>query len=371
MHTPFPTTGYFGPGYFCDREEETESLIRNIRGGNSTTVVALRRIGKTALVKHLQYKLRKNYLHVYVDILSTESLSDLLNKMASAVAAMVPETSTTGRRVWKFLKSLRPVVSYDSLSGIPTLSFNLSQEEKEKSIGEIFQFLEGLPKPVVFAIDEFQQILNYPEKMVDAWLRTHIQSLHNVVFIFSGSQQHLMKELFADPDRPFYRSTQFLKLDKIDRNAYGSFIKQKFREHDRKIDDETIASILDWADGYTYYVQLLCNRIFLTSGKEIGKNVWKEEALRLLREQEFVFFSYREGLTRSQWKLLKAIGKDGRVEKPTSNAFTTSHELGNPASVLRSLEALQRKELVFKETGADGSSWYGVYDLLFRRWIGH
>jgi len=58
MRTPFPTTGYFGPEYFCDREEETAALIMNIRGGNSTTLVALRRLGKTALVKHLQYELR-------------------------------------------------------------------------------------------------------------------------------------------------------------------------------------------------------------------------------------------------------------------------------------------------------------------------
>lgn len=370
MITPFPTTGYFGPRYFCDRETEIKSLLRNIRGGNSTTLVALRRIGKTALIKHLQYKLRKEYLNVYVDILSTESMSDLLDKMASAVAAMVPETSTTGKKIWHFLRALRPVVSYDSLSGIPSLTFNLSQDDKVKSIGEIFYFLESLPKPVVFAIDEFQQILNYPEKQVDAWLRTTIQSLQNVVFIFAGSQQHLLEELFANPERPFYRSTQFLKLDKLDRKVYSSYIAQKFREHSRKVDNQTISSILDWTDCYTYYVQLLCNRLYLASEKEIGKDQWKEEALRLLKEQEFVFFSYREGLTKPQWHLLQAIGREGRVEAPTSNAFTTKHKLGNPATVLRSLNSLKKKELIFKETDPDGISWYGVYDLLFRRWVG-
>jgi len=295
-------------------------------------------------------------------------MSDLLNTLASAVASMAPESSGPGKQVWKFLKSLRPVVSYDSLSGFPSLSFNLSHEEKERSIEEILFFLDKQEKPVLFAIDEFQQILNYPEKQVDAWLRTIIQNLQNVVFVFSGSQQHLMNELFANPARPFYRSTQFLKLGKIKREKYHSFIGQKFRDHTRQIDDSTISSILDWTDGYTYYVQLLCNRLYLGSDKNIARDQWKEEALRLLKEQEYVFFSYREGLTKPQWNLLKAMAIDGSVYAPTSNAFTSRHQLGNPATVQRSLKTLLKKEMIFRETGPDGSSWYEVYDLLFRRW---
>jgi hypothetical protein len=34
--TPFLTTGYFGPVFFCDREKELDQLTRKIHGGNST-----------------------------------------------------------------------------------------------------------------------------------------------------------------------------------------------------------------------------------------------------------------------------------------------------------------------------------------------
>lgn len=40
--TPFPTTGYFGAQYFCDREEETRRIISNIKGGQSTILTAPR-----------------------------------------------------------------------------------------------------------------------------------------------------------------------------------------------------------------------------------------------------------------------------------------------------------------------------------------
>jgi hypothetical protein len=368
--TPFPTTGYFGGEYFCDREEELEILTRNLRGGASTTLVALKRMGKTALIRHLQHALEKDYTNVYVDILPTESIPDLLNGLATGMARMVSEQSGFGKQVWTFLKSLRPVVSYDSLSGIPTLSLNQDPEQGKRSIEEIFGFLEQLPKPVILAIDEFQQILRYRESHVDAWLRSRIQELKNVHFVFSGSQQHLINELFSDPARPFYRSTQFLKLGKIDREIYHAFIAAKFREHSRQIDDATIAAVLDWTMGYTYYVQLLCNRIFLSPRKKIPHKQWKEEAMRLLKEQEFVFYAYRDMLTPSQWKLLKAIAFDGVVRTPTSHDFLTRHGLGTSATVLQSLKTLQKKELVFRDMDEDGNPYLGVYDVLFSRWIG-
>lgn len=367
--TPFPTTGYFGEAYFCDREEELKQLINNINGGTSTTLVALRRMGKTALIKHLQHLLEDRFISLYVDILPTESMVDFLNHLASAVAEMAPEKTSLGTRIWKFLKSLRPTVSYDSLSGSPLLSFSLSPDEGLRSIGEIFDFLESQNKPVLLSIDEFQQILQYPEKNVDAWLRSRIQDLNNVTFIFSGSQQHLMQEMFADPSRPFFRSTQFMQITKIGRETYHQFISEKFSAYSKKIEDRTIDSILDWTDCYTYYVQLLCNRVFLSSAKTIPHEAWKEEALKLLKEQEFVFYAYRDVLTNPQWNLLKAIAREGGTSSPTSSQFITRNNLGNPSTVLQSLHTLQKKEMIYREMVNGGKPFYGVYDLLFRRWI--
>ena len=368
--TPFPTTGYYGKEYFCDREEELGSLVRNVKGGSSTTLVALRRMGKTALIRHLQNELEKDFLGVYVDILPTESMPEFLNTLATGIAALESGQSGSGKKLWKFLKSLRPVVSYDSLSGMPTLSFNQSPDEALRSIEEIFYFLENQPKPVILAIDEFQQILSYPEHHTDAWLRSRIRELQNVRFVFSGSQQHLINELFADPTRPFYRSTQFLKLDKIEKERYHRFIAEKFSGHSKQIDEKTIASILDWTMGYTYYVQLLCNRIFLASGSKVPKDLWKQEAMRLLKEQEFVFYSYRDGLTKAQWNLLRALAREGKVWEPTAHAFMSKHRLGTSATVLRSLKTLQKKELVYRDMDAGGKPFYAVYDVLFNRWIG-
>ena len=47
IYNPFVTTGYVGDEYFCDREKETEDLIRLLTNGNNVALISPRRIGKT------------------------------------------------------------------------------------------------------------------------------------------------------------------------------------------------------------------------------------------------------------------------------------------------------------------------------------
>lgn len=366
--TPFPTTGYFGTQYFCDREEETKRILSNIRGGQSTILTAPRRIGKTALIYHVLDKIPSGTRGIYFDILPTENMSGFLNELASAIIRTVPERRGTGRKIWDFIKSLRTTVSFDMLTGSPQVSFTLKDNEINYQIETIFSFLEKQNEKYVIAIDEFQQILKYPEKNTDAWLRTLIQKLKNVIFIFAGSQQHLLNEMFTIPSRPFYNSASLLKINKINHEKYKAFIRKQFTMNGRKLEDTIIDNILNWADCHTYYVQLICNRVFLTGVFKIEEKTWKEEAGRLLEEQEPVFFNYRNMLTGPQWDLLKATALEGELYEPTGMDFIMKYSLGNPSTVLRSLEALNRMELVYYDFNPDGAKYYSINDLLFRRW---
>ena len=48
---PFIINNYQGKEYFCDREHNVESLINNIQNELNTTLISIRRIGKTGLIK--------------------------------------------------------------------------------------------------------------------------------------------------------------------------------------------------------------------------------------------------------------------------------------------------------------------------------
>lgn len=367
--TPFPLVGYYGPSYFCDREEETRILLDNIKAGRSMVLTAQRRIGKTSLLLHVLARLPKDHRGVYLDILPTESRNEFLNELATALIRNISEKKGFGKKAWDFIKSLRPLVTFDALTGSPQVTFNLKQDEIDNQIETVIGFLESMNEKFVVAIDEFQQILNYSEDNTDAWLRTIIQKTKNIVFIFSGSQQHLMNELFSLPSRPFYNSAGFLKAGRIKPEKYGPFIKGKFRSFDRAVNDQTLKEILAWADGHTFYVQLLCNRIFLSGATEINSEVWKHEAATLLMEQEPVFLNYRGIITTPQWNLLKAIALGGEVYEPTGAQFLSKYGLGSPSTALRSLQALMRMELIYYDYSAEGKKYFKINDLLFRRWV--
>lgn len=182
---PFITAGYQEAKYFCDREYETKSMLQNITNDLSTTLTAIRRIGKTGLIKHVLAKLPSDYTSVYVDILPTETMNEFLNTLVTAVINSIPQKSGPGTMIMSFIKSLRPVITYDPLTGMPQASIDMRKGESTKHIDSVFKYLEKYPKKIVIAIDEFQQILDHPEKNADAWLRSSIQSFKNVIFFFA------------------------------------------------------------------------------------------------------------------------------------------------------------------------------------------
>ncbi len=368
LFNPFPVVTYQGPRYFCDRLTETNQLISNIKNGNSTTLISIRRIGKTGLIQHVLAQLPKEIKSLYVDILDTENILQFLNKLTSSLLQMAPEKSGLGKLIWAFVKSIRPVISFDTLTGMPQATFDLKQKDTEKNVDSILTFLDQQNQIIVIAIDEFQQIIKYPETNTDAWLRTRMQQLKNVVFIFSGSQQHLMSELFTAPQRPFFRSTSVIKLEKLNFKAYRDFIISLFNDYQKEISSSIVEDMLIWGDIHTYYIQQICNRVFAATVKQVTPDLWKKQAFELLKEQEIVFMGYRNLLTTHQWKLLKAVAREGKIYQPTGIEFSGKYNLLNSATILRSLQSLQRYELIYKDIDSEGKSYFSVYDVFFRKW---
>ena len=53
IQNPFIISGLIPDNLFCDREEETNYLIKQIQNGRNTVIVSPRRMGKTGLIHHL------------------------------------------------------------------------------------------------------------------------------------------------------------------------------------------------------------------------------------------------------------------------------------------------------------------------------
>jgi AAA+ ATPase superfamily predicted ATPase len=184
---PFLIKGYVSSKLFCDREKEMEELYSNIQNGIDTTLISPRRMGKTGLIFRFFDFLskQKGVQSVYVDIYAARSLNDFIKLLAEAILLKFPERTSIGKQFLEVLKGFRPLIAYDAISGEPQIQIAYqSAQEKEYSLQGLLQFLNKQSSLIVLAIDEFQQITDFPEENTEALLRTYIQPLKNIRFIF-------------------------------------------------------------------------------------------------------------------------------------------------------------------------------------------
>lgn len=372
MKNPFIIKSYTSKELFCDRESELETLIRNCQNGIDTTLISQRRMGKSALIYRLFDEMEEQKIDfhtIYTDIYATRSLSDFIKFIAEAVLKAFPENSNFGRKFMVFIKSLRPMITYDSISGEPQVQILYqSEHEKEHTLKGLFDFLDSQDKKILLAIDEFQQIREYPEKNIEELLRTYIQRVKNIQFIFCGSKKHMMIDIFANAKKPFYSSTQFITLDKIPWDKYHAFISHLFELNGRKIESDAVDYILEWTKRHTYYTQSLCNLIFSSGVKTISIAEVKEACVQILQMNETIFLQYRSLLTAGQWNFMIAVAKEQSVSQITAKAFLAKYDIGTPANSKRIVTALADKELIMENITKEGTS-YAVYDLFLSRWL--
>ncbi|MDR2126750.1 MAG: ATP-binding protein [Prevotellaceae bacterium] len=364
---PFLLTGYGSSEYFCDRKTEMEKLINALHNGRNVTLVSPRRMGKTGLIQHVFNALNgsKSITCIYIDIYHTNSLTDFVKVFANAVMGSVDTKSQKViSKIFSFFKSIRPALTADNISGIPKLTVDFASSQTEESLMEIFDYLSKSGKTCFVAIDEFQQITNYGEKGVEALLRSYVQQLDNVHFIFSGSQKHIMESLFTSASRPFYQSTQMLQLAEINKKEYRQFAANLFSKANKIITADVFDWIYDKINGHTWYVQMMLNRLFSLAHKEYDIMTAEKVLDEVIIENEATYQTYCKLITAKQFSLLKAIASENMLAKPTSNIFIDKYKLGAASSIKTALNSLLDKELIFENNGN-----YRVYDCFFSIWL--
>ena len=370
MENPFVIVGKIRPEYFCDRKEESERLVRQVTNGANVVLMSPRRLGKTGLIDFCFDKpaLRQHYMTVFVDILRTSSLNEFTYLLGRAVFESIGLRSQKMlKRVVATLKSLSGSFGYDPVNNVPTFDIKLGDiDNPAYTLEEIFACIEQAEKRCIIAIDEFQQIANYPEKNIEALLRTHIQHSANANFIFAGSERHLMTEMFMDTARPFYNSADIMTLAPIAEDKYLDFVKHHFANSGRTVDDHAVRSIYQAVDGNTYYLQKVFHDIYaeLDAGATCDAAQTGKALQRLIDESHQKYSEMLSRLSLPQKELLYAIAAEGRATQITSGAFIRRHHLKSASSVQAATKKLLDYHLLSTEKGT-----YYIDDQLMRLWL--
>lgn len=370
MENPFIITGYIKPEYFCDRKQEAKRIITKITNGENIVIMAARRVGKSKLIDFCldSPTIKDNFISISIDILRTSSINEFAFELGKAVFEQAARRSTKLlKMVVNTLKSINGCFGYDPISNTPTFNLSLGDISNPLyTLEEIFACLEQADKKCIVAIDEFQQIGYYPEKNMEAVLRTYIQRCSNANFIFSGSERHLITEMFSEKARPFYNSADIMNLDVIPIDKYTEFAIGLFHHFDKDIQAEAIALAYHTFGGNTYYIQKVMHEAFnQTDPKGVADSEMIDAIIRsLILDNDRKFSEILSRLTLPQKELLYAIAKAGMAKKITSAAFVKKYNLRSASSVQSAIKKLLEYHLV-----SISQATYYIDDQLMGLWL--
>ena len=321
---PFIVTGKIAPEYFCDRVQESARLVKSITNGNNLVIISPRRMGKTGLI-HFCYdkpEISKEYYTFFIDILHTSSLREFTYLLGKEIYdSLLPRSRKMVKLFLQTLKSISGKFGFEPGLNLPVFNIELGDIERpEYTLDEIFYYLNQADKRCIVAIDEFQQIAKYPEKNIEALLRTYIQQQANSNFIFAGSERHMMQEMFLSSARPFYQSASLMDLKAIPSEIYVDFVISHFKKRRKHIEESSVEKVYNLFKGHTYYMQKTFNEAFADTpeGGECTLDVIRTAIDAIIASNDTIFREILSNIPEKQKILLYAIAREGEAERITS-----------------------------------------------------
>lgn len=369
IFNPFFIGRYVDKQYFCDREKDTETLVRHILNGRNVALISPRRLGKSWLIRHTfaQDAIKDRYTAIYVDIYATKDLCEMVKALSEAIVKAVGQKKSWHEKFFTFIKSLRVGFHLDAVSGEPSFDIGIGDiENPDRTIRELFDYMEASEKPCILAIDEFQQIREYPQTNTEAFIRSLVQQCSRTSFIFCGSKRHTMTDIFYSPAKPFFQSVISQSLKPIPMETYVEFAGRMFSQRGKILDRAAAETIYRMFDGCTWYMQMMMNEMFaLTKEGMICTTEYIDFAWdNIIMAQEDRYQAILYGLAPKQKQLLQAIARDRTVEGITSSDFIKRHRLVSASSVQAALKPLLKNDIVTCEDGI-----YRIYDYFFADYL--
>ena len=369
IFNPFFIGRYVDKQYFCDREKDTETLVRHIINGRNVALISPRRLGKSGLIHHTfaQDSIKDRYTAIYVDIYAAKDLCEMVKALSEAIVKAVGQKKSWHEKFFSFIKSLRVGFHIDAVSGEPSFDIGISDiENPDKTIRELFDYMEASEKPCILAIDEFQQIREFPQTNTEAFIRSLVQQCSRTSFIFCGSKRHTMTDIFYSPAKPFFQSVISQSLKPIPMETYVEFASRMFSQRGKILERGAAETIYKMFDGCTWYMQMMMNEMFaLTKEGMICTTEYIDFAWdNIILAQEDRYQAILYGLAPKQKQLLQAIARDRTVEGITSSDFVKRHRLVSASSVQAALKPLLKNDIVTCEEGI-----YRIYDYFFADYL--
>ena len=358
---------------FYDREDAFGKLYRKLAGGSCNVVMyAPRRYGKTSLVKKVFARLEDEGIPtVSIDLNKIANIEKFCEQYALALCRLAGKGQTIANRISTYLSHLNPTFSFGG-EAILSVKLGYGAKMNESSVSSVLDLAEKIAAevvggPVAVAFDEFQEIERLsPDLPLEGIFRSCIQAHQNVRYVFLGSKTHMLKRMFGEKSRPFYKSAATMRLEKPPEDESRTFVRSRFASRSIGIDEAAARRIVSETENVPYYLQELSSQVFdavVAAGRD-----WVEDAdidmgiAGLMSENTDYYVEKLSTLSAMQRLLVAALAAEP-VREFTED-YRARHSLGGSSTVHTALKAVIEKGIV--ESEPDG---YFIGDPFFARYV--
>lgn len=286
MNNPFKFGSVVDEPYFTDRINELANIKHSMNSANHIVLISPRRFGKTSLVKKAIKEINRPSIFINLQMaVSVENLASLLLKEIFKLRPF--------EKVKHLMTHFRviPTISTNPFSDAVDVSFQPSLDTTA-ILEDAFALLEKVSSPtnrIITVFDEFQEIMGI-EKGLDKRLRAIMQEQQNINYIFLGSQESMMTQIFERKKSPFYHFGMLMHLDKIPYDDFMQYITQRLPlKYDTQAKD-IAKDILNTTLCHPYFTQQLASQVWeILTYSDVKEDIVKEavEQLTIIHDLDF------------------------------------------------------------------------------------
>ena len=355
---PFKFGSIVEEPYFTNRIEEIKKVKSILASDNHLILISPRRYGKTSLISKVIKEIDRTV--IFLDLQLLANTEDFAAQLLKRVYRIYPF-----EKLKQILKTFRiiPNISINPMNNEVDISFQpvSSTSILVEDVLNLIERVSDKKKKLIVVFDEFQEIKNI-EKELDRKLRTIIQHHQKINYVFLGSQESLMRDIFEKKKSPFYHFGYVLPLDKIPDQEFLAYLSSGLATVTVNF-EETVKGILDITKAHPYYTQQLAFTVWelLKSTDEI-ENPVEQAVEEIIRYHDMDYERLWNTINRTDMKIL--IGMSLSDSTPLSSEFSKKYFAGASSTIFSGLKRLALNGLVIKSKFG-----YEIDDPFFKRWI--
>jgi uncharacterized protein len=361
---PFVYSRPIPPDEVIDRDDETAALLQAVVGGHYVRLYAPRKYGKTSLLRRVLREAERSegMTTVLVDLYGVLSLADVAVRIERAYAAQLK--GGLRARIDEFLQRTGLGLSLSALG----IGVRLQIDPRTDPLPALHALLDlplkleqegGYRALVVF--DEFQDITKLHG--IDAIVRSHIQHQGEVAsYVFAGSEQGLMKQLFEEKERPLYGQAVPVRLGRLPSSDIAAYIVDRFKQTGRSA-GEAVNPLVQTAAGHPQRAMLLAYRLWdVVEPKATAMLAdWENALSTTMVELRPEFEAHWQRFTQVEQKSLRAIVEGQGATLRTHVLARLDADKSSVSRALKRLESAGEVEVI------DGRTV--LVDPLFALWL--